>query len=243
MSDRIKYNEATGKVEVDADVWDMIVDQVGGQCIADSTEIKKLWKDKASRDAISQHLGISSRSTYHWRIFSGTKNKLILAEIYPECVISLPTITQSTHEFQKSALSTIPKAKLQKIKDYSTHSMQVAVNNLISGRVNNPTTSSVVTISKITGVPFHRFIKSTLPQHTPCEMARIKQTALTEKTNILATVIRELKLTGVGLAKGVGTTPSSVSYWCHGKAPRLDAYVALCKYFNVPFDYFSDWLE
>lgn len=240
MSDRIKYNEATGKVEVDADVWDMIVGQMPGQSILDEVKARELWGETTSREVIAQRLGISNNTNYFGKLFSGVKNKFILSGIYPDCIVSLTPTIQSKHEFRKAALMIISKSELAALKD---HSMRTTIDSLLYGRINNPSTPKVWAISKITGVPFHRFIKSTLPQHTPCEMARIKQTALTEKTNILATVIRELKLTGVGLAKGVGATPSSIFYWSHGKAPRLDAYVALCKYFNVPFDYFSDWLE
>lgn len=243
MTDRIKYNEETGKVEVDADVWDMIVNQMPGNCIMDEVKTKELWKDKTLREAIAQQLGISPVSNYSLGLFSGIKSKFSLAELYPDCVILLPPITESKHEFQRSALTSIPKAKLRKLSSQSAQATQRTVDSLLAGRVNNPTASSLATISKITGVPIHRFIKSTLPNSTPCVMARIKQIAFTEKTNIFTTVMRELELTQAGLARSLGVNIANISIWMRGTIPRLDAYVAICKYFNVPFDYFSDWLE
>lgn len=243
MTDRIKYNETTGKVEVDADVWDMIVTQIPGGSITDLVMIKKLWDADPSGKLIAQHLNIAHNKQYSWRMFTGVKNKFILSEIYPECIISLNPTTQSKHEFLRTALTGISKANLLKIKDHSNQPIQSAVDKLLSGKMNNPRATTVANISKITGVPIHRFIRTTLPTTPPSEMVRIKQMALTEKINILAVALRELKLTCTGLAQTLGVSQSHVSYWKGGTTPRLDAYVALCKYFNVPFDYFSDWLE
>jgi transcriptional regulator with XRE-family HTH domain len=240
MTDRIKYNEATGKVEVDADVWDMIVGQMPGQSILDEVKARELWDETTSREVVAEHLRIASNTNYRVHALSGVKNKIILSAIYPECIISLTPTIQSKHEFRKDAFMSMSKAELATIKD---NSIRLMLSHLLSGRKKNPWASTVWTLSKITGIPVQNFITSVLPTTTTSTMSLIKQRAMAEKTNILSTVIREFKLTGVGLAKEVGVTSSSVSHWSHGKAPRLDAYVALCKYFNVPFDYFSDWLE
>lgn len=240
MTDRIKYNEVTGKVEVDAVVWDMIVNQMPGNCIVDEIKAKELWSEATSRKVMVKHLGVSNDTNYRRQAFSGVKNKFILSGIYPECIISLPPIIQTKHEFRKAALMSESKAELMAVKD---HSVRATINDLLCGRKNNPSPTTVLALSRIIGIPIQDFIMSALPTTTTSTMVLIKQMAMAEKTNILATVIRELKLTGVGLAKGVGTTPSSIFQWSHGKSPRLDAHVALCKYFNVPFDYFSDWLE
>lgn len=243
MTDRIKYNEETGKVEVDVDVWNMIANQIPGNCIIDEVKTKELWDDKASRVIMAQHLNINHNKQYNRKMFTGVKNKFILSGACPDCVISLNSTIRSKNEFRKTALTGISKADLQKMKDGTNTSIQSIINGLLSGAIYNPKVATVAIMSKITGVPIHRFIWSTLPDTASREMARIKQIALTEKTNILATVMRELKVTGMGLAQALNVSQNSVSYWQRTVSPRLNAHVALCKYFNVPFDYFSDWLE
>lgn len=243
MTDRIKYNETTGKVEVDADVWDMIVEQMPGNCIVDEVKMKKLAKTNHAE--MAKLLDISPNQPYKFRVFSGVKNKLVLSSIYPEAIIALVSVNESKHEFNISNLKLILKLELKEMLSHSTKpGLAMSLANLIAGRAKNPTPITVFELSKISGLPTQKFITTHLPTDTPATMANIKQIAITEGSTILAVVLRELQLSSSNLAKVIGINNGNISKWVrHGRVPRLNAYVALCKYFNVPFDYFSDWLE
>lgn len=243
MTDRIKYNEVTGKVEVDADVWDMIVDQMPGNCIVDEVKMKKLAKTHNAD--MSKLLGVSPNQPYKFRVFSGVKNKLALSSAYPESIITLTSVNEHKHEFNISNLKSILKLELKEILNHSTKpGLAMTLANLIAGRAKNPTPATIFELSKISGFPPQKFIITQLPTNTPATMINIKQMAIDEGSTILAVVLRELQLPSSNLAKVTGIGSSNFSKWTrHGRVPRLNAYVAICKYFNVPFDYFSDWLE
>jgi len=255
MEEYIKYNEATGKVEMDLEVYKVLARGKSSLVIPSlfkahlSDTYGKGFFVKAEKETgidlgTIRAIGNDTRNGV-----IGTKLLHVLELAFPDnkFIIDVPTFSpgkdsQINIKLVKDLVDKLPHG-IGSVRSMCDTDQSIALWNLLRFPDLEPRPRNLAKIAATLNVPVNDLILVDLPKVAPPDLASFKKKQKKDGRSLFFKLFVSLKITQTEFAKQLGVSINPLNKWIDGSyKPDLKRYIKICQYFNVPFDYFNDWL-